>query len=303
MTATHVPAPVKDHPGPSPVPAPAAGRPVVRGRAWRTTGFHVSAGLLSALWLLPIVLVLVTSTRTFDDIAAHGVGSWPHSFTFDGFRQAWVDGGQQQALINSMLVSIPTVLLSLGLASTAAFALSRYDLPLRRVLLLLMLGGNLLPPQILLIPVSKLSEVLGIYDQLYALIGVQVGFGVGFYVFVLHGFMRSIPGEIQQAAVIDGASPWQIYWRIILPLARPALAALSALSFTWIFNDLLWAITVLRTDTQMPITASLIGLQGQYVSMWNVIAAGSVIAAAPTVAVFLRFQRHFVAGLNLGAVK
>ncbi|MFD5057708.1 carbohydrate ABC transporter permease [Streptomyces sp. NPDC058394] len=303
MTATHVPAPVKDHPGPSSVPAPAAGRPVVRGRAWRTTGFHVSAGLLSAVWLLPIVLVLVTSTRTFDDIAAHGVGSWPHSFTFDGFRQAWVDGGQQQALINSMLVSIPTVLLSLGLASTAAFALSRYDLPLRRVLLLLMLGGNLLPPQILLIPVSKLSEVLGIYDQLYALIGVQVGFGVGFYVFVLHGFMRSIPGEIQQAAVIDGASPWQIYWRIILPLARPALAALSALSFTWIFNDLLWAITVLRTDTQMPITASLIGLQGQYVSMWNVIAAGSVIAAAPTVAVFLRFQRHFVAGLNLGAVK
>ncbi|MGY4900913.1 carbohydrate ABC transporter permease [Streptomyces sp. 900116325] len=303
MTATHVSEPVKDRSESSPVPTPVAGRPVVRGRAWRTTGFHVSAGLLSALWLLPIVLVLVTSTRTFDDIAAHGVGSWPHSFTFDGFRQAWVDGGQQQALINSMLVSVPTVLLSLGLASMAAFALSRYDLPLRRVLLLVMLGGNLLPPQILLIPVSKLTEMLGIYDQLYALIGVQVGFGVGFYVFVLHGFMRSIPGEIQQAAVIDGASPWQIFWRIILPLARPALAALSALSFTWIFNDLLWAITVLRTDTQMPITASLIGLQGQYVSMWNVIAAGSVIAAAPTVAVFLRFQRHFVAGLNLGAVK
>ena len=120
-----------------------------------------------------------------------------------------------------------------------------------------MLGGNLLPPQILLIPVAKLSEVMGIYDQLYALIGVQVGFGVGFYVFVLHGFMRAIPDEIQQAAVIDGASPWQIYWRIILPLARPALAALSALSFTWIFNDLLWAITVLRTDTRMPITAAL----------------------------------------------
>jgi multiple sugar transport system permease protein len=132
---------------------------------------------------------------------------------------------------------------------------------------------------------------------------VQVGFGVGFYVFVLHGFMRAIPAEIQQAAVVDGAGPWQIFWRIILPLTRPALAALSALSFTWIFNDLLWAITVLRSDSRMPITAALIGLQGQYVSMWNVIAAGSVIAAAPTVAVFLRFQRHFVAGLNLGAVK
>ncbi|MFC8830935.1 carbohydrate ABC transporter permease [Streptomyces sp. NPDC057137] len=272
-------------------------------RKLATAGFHLGAGTLSVLWLLPIALVLVTSVRSFDDIAANGLGSLPHSFTLDGFRQAWVDGGQQRALINSMLVTVPTVLITLALASMAAFALSRYELPLRRTLLLLMLGGNLLPPQILLIPVSRISESLGLYDTLYALIGVQIGFGVGFYVFVLYGFMRSLPVEIQQAAVIDGASPWQIYSRIVLPLTKPALAALSALSFTWIFNDLLWAITVLRTDSQMPITASLIGLQGQYVSMWNVIAAGSVIAAAPTVAVFLRFQRHFVAGLNLGAVK
>ncbi|MFD8691556.1 carbohydrate ABC transporter permease [Streptomyces sp. NPDC059651] len=297
MTATHAPSPRTDpqHTGPA--------APRARRRIWGTAGFHLSAGLLSALWLLPIVVVLVTSVRSFDDVAAHGVGSLPHSFTLDGFRQAWVDGGQQRALINSLLVTVPSVLLSLLLASTAAFALSRYDVPLRRTLLLLMLGGNLLPPQILLVPVSKLTELLGLYDSLYALIGVQVGFGIGFYVFVLHGFMRSIPPEIQQAAVIDGAGPWQIYTRIILPLAKPAMAALSALSFTWIFNDLLWAITVLRTDTRMPITASLIGLQGQYVSMWNVIAAGSVIAAAPTVIVFLKFQRHFVAGLNLGAVK
>lgn len=297
MTATHAPSPRTE--GRPPVPAVRR----ERRRIWGTAGFHLSAGLLSALWLLPIALVLVTSLRSFDDVAAHGVGSLPHSFTLDGFRQAWVDGGQQRALINSLLVTVPTVLLSLLLASTAAFALSRYDVPLRRTLLLLMLGGNLLPPQILLVPVSKLSELLGLYDSLYALIGVQVGFGIGFYVFVLHGFMRSIPPEIQQAAVIDGAGPWQIFTRIVLPLAKPAMAALSALSFTWIFNDLLWAITVLRTDSQMPITASLIGLQGQYVSMWNVIAAGSVIAAAPTVVVFLKFQRHFVAGLNLGAVK
>ncbi|MGY1399262.1 carbohydrate ABC transporter permease [Streptomyces sp. SS10] len=275
----------------------------VRRRRAATAGFHLGAGTLALLWLLPIALVLVTSLRSFDDIAANGLGSWPHSFTFDNFRQAWVDGGQQRALINSLLVTIPAVLVTLALASMAAFALSRYELPFRRSLLLLMLGGNLLPPQILLIPVSKLSELMGLHDTLTALIGVQIGFGVGFYVFVLHGFMRAIPAEIQQAAVVDGAGPWQIFWRIILPLTRPALAALSALSFTWVFNDLLWAITVLRSDTKMPITAALIGLQGQYVSMWNVIAAGSVIAAAPTVAVFLRFQRHFVAGLNLGAVK
>jgi multiple sugar transport system permease protein len=302
MTVTHVSAPHAEQQA-TPPEARSGNNRAVRRRTWATAGFHLSAGLLSLLWLVPIALVLVTSTRSFDDIAANGLGGLPHSFTLDGFSQAWVDGGQGRALVNSLLVSVPTVLLSLALASTAAFALSRYDLPFRRTLLLLMLGGNLLPPQILLIPVSRISEALGLYDSLNALIGVQVGFGVGFYVFVLHGFMRSIPPEIQQAAVIDGAGPWQIYRRIIMPLTTPALAALSALSFTWIFNDLLWAITVLRTDSKMPITASLIGLQGQYVSMWNVIAAGSVIAAAPTVIVFLRFQRHFVAGLNLGAVK
>jgi len=245
----------------------------------------------------------VTSLRSFDDIAAHGVGSFPHSLTFSGYGQAWRDGGEMQALINSLLVTLPTVLISLALASMAAFALSRYAIPLRRTILLLMLSGNLLPPQILLVPVSKLTEVLGMYDTLPALIAVQVGFGLGFYTFVLQGFMRTIPTEIQDAAFIDGAGVLQLFFRIILPLTRPALAALAALSFTWTFNDLLWAITVLRTDTKMPVTPALLGLQGQYVSMWNVIAAGSVIAAIPTVAVFLRFQRHFVSGLTLGSIK
>jgi multiple sugar transport system permease protein len=272
-------------------------------RKMGTLGFHTIAGGISLLWLLPIALVLVTSVRTFDDIAANGIGSWPHSFTLGGFGEAWNAGGEAQAMLNSFIVTIPTVIITLALASTAAFALSRYEIPFRRSIILLMLGGNLLPPQILLVPVSKLTELVGIYDSLTALIVVQTGFGLGFYTFVLQGFMRAIPSEIQQAAVIDGATPRQIFLRIILPLTRPALAALAALAFTWVFNDLLWSITVIRTDTNMPVTPALIGLQGQYVSSWNVIAAGSVIAALPTVAVFLRFQRHFVSGLALGAVK
>jgi multiple sugar transport system permease protein len=269
----------------------------------RTFGFHTLAGTLSVLWLAPIALVLVTSIRTFDDIASNGLGSAPHSFSLSSFGQAWGEGGEQGAMINSLLVTIPTVLVALALSAAAAFALSRFAIPGRRSIILLMLAGNLLPPQILLVPVSKLTELLGIYDTLPALIIVQVGFGLGFYTFVLQGFMRTIPDEIQQAAVIDGAGPVRIFFSIILPLARPALAALSALAFTWTFNDLLWSITVLRTETVMPVTPALLSLQGQYVSTWNVIAAGSVIAAIPTVAVFLRFQKHFISGLAIGAVK
>ena len=281
--------------------AASARRPL--GKRLRTIGFHTGASALSLLWFLPIALILVISFRSTDDVLGNGLNALPHSLAPGNYSSAWSGGGMQQALINSAIVSIPAVALTLLLASMAAYALSRYRIPLRRTLILVMLGGNLLPPQILLVPVAKLSQVLGLYDSLPVLIAVEVGFGLGFYVFVLQGFMRTIPDEIQQAALLDGAGPFQIYWRIILPLTRPALAALCALSFTWVFNDLLWPITVLVTQSKMPVTPALLGLQGQYVSYWNVIAAGSVIAAIPTVAVFLRFQRHFIAGLNLGAVK
>ena len=286
---------------------PAATRPAARrgpkGRRLRTVGFHTGASLLSAIWFLPIALILIISVRSTDDVLANGLNALPHSFAPGNYSAAWSGGGMEHALINSLIVAVPAVALTLLLGSMAAFALSRYQIPFRRTLILIMLGGNLLPPQILLVPVAKLSQVFGIYDTFTTLIAVEIGFGLGFYVFVLQGFMRSIPTEIQQAALLDGAGPIQIYWRIVLPLSRPALAALAALAFTWIFNDLLWPITVLITESKMPVTPALLTLQGQFVSYWNVIAAGSVIAAIPTVAVFLRFQRHFIAGLNLGAVK
>ncbi|HEX3788031.1 MAG TPA: carbohydrate ABC transporter permease [Pseudonocardiaceae bacterium] len=290
----------------TPLSPPALSAPALRrrrSRRLRTVGFHTVAGGLSLLWLVPIALVLLTSIRTFDDIAANGLGAAPHTFTLGGYGAAWTGGGMARAMLNSLIVTVPTVILSLVFASAAAFALSRYRVPFRRGIILLMLAGNLLPPQILLVPVFKLTELMGLYDTLPADIIVQLGFGLGFYTFVLQGFMRSIPNEIQQAAVIDGAGPVQIFVRIILPMTRPALAALSALAFTWTFNDLLWSITVLRTETVMPVTPALLGLQGQFVSSWNVIAAGWVIAAIPTVLVFLRFQKHFISGLAIGAVK
>jgi multiple sugar transport system permease protein len=175
--------------------------------------------------------------------------------------------------------------------------------PFRRAILLTMLAGNLLPPQILLIPVAHIAESLGIYDTLFGLVAIHVGFGLGFYTFVLHGFMRSIPTEITDAALIDGAGPVQVYGRIIMPLCRPSLAALAALATTWIFNDLIWSLTVLRTQAKFPVTAALLNLQGGYVSNWNVVAAGSLLAAVPTAAVFFAFQRHFVSGLLMGSNK
>jgi multiple sugar transport system permease protein len=255
------------------------------------------------LWILPLLFVILVSLRSFDDIATNGLGSWPQALTVGAFKTAWVGGSIGGALRNSVIVTVFTVVAVLFLASLAAFALSRYRIPFGRGILLLMLAGNLLPPQILLIPVAKICEALGIYDRLFALVVVQVGFGMGFFTFVLYGFMRSLPNEIFEAAKIDGAGELRTYATMVMPLCRPALAALAALESTWVFNDLLWALTVLRTDVKFPITAALLNLQGGYTTAWNVVAAGSLIAAIPTTIVFFAFQRHFVSGLLVGTNK
>jgi len=287
----------------APAPATPLPRRRSRRRAARTAGFHSVAVLISLAWFAPVLLIVITSFRTFDDVSANGIASLPQSFTLDTYAQAWNQGGMFQALVNSLIVTIPTVVLSLVLSAAVAFGLSRFRIPLRRTILLLMLAGNLLPVQMLLIPVTRISQQFGFYDTLFALIIVQTAFGIGFYTFVLYGFMRTVPNELQEAATLDGAGPLRIFVQVILPLTRPALAALGALSFTWIFNDLLWSITLLQTSSKLPITAAVLSLQGQYVSSWSVIAAATVIAAIPSTIVFLVFQRSFVGGLALGAMK
>jgi multiple sugar transport system permease protein len=278
---------------------PPAG-PVRRKRRWV---FHAVMMPLTLVWVAPMIFVVVLAFRSFDDISSRGTAAWPRSFSWDGFTTALGAGAMGRAMWISVQVTVPAVLLSLLLASMAAYALSRFAIPGRRAILLTMLAGNLLPPQILLIPVSRVMDSLGIYDTLFALVAIHVGFGLGFYTFVLHGFMRSIPGELTEAAVIDGAGPMQIYARIIMPLCRPSLAALAALATTWIFNDLIWSITVIRTSAKLPVTAALLNLQGGYVSNWNVVSAASIVAAIPTAIVFFAFQRHFVSGLLMGSTK
>jgi multiple sugar transport system permease protein len=265
--------------------------------------FHIVMSVVTLLWVTPLVFVAAVAVRSFDDISFNGLGSLPHSFTLEAFGTAWNEGNIAGALGNSIIVTVGTVISVLFLASLAAFALSRYPIPYGRVILLVMLAGNLLPPQILLIPVSQICELLGIYDTLFALIVVQVGFGLGFFTFVLYGFMRSLPVEMFEAAKIDGAGDLRIYATIVMPLCRPALAALAALESTWVFNDLLWALTVLRTEAKFPTTAALLNLQGGFTSQWNVVAAGALIAAIPTTIVFFAFQKHFVSGLLVGVSK
>jgi len=161
----------------------------------------------------------------------------------------------------------------------------------------------LIPFQMLLIPVYRFSVSIGIYDKFIGVILFHIAFQLGFCTFFLRNFMKTIPSSIFDAAMIDGAGHFTIYSRIVMPLVLPALAALGILEFTWIWNDYLWSLILIQSDKIKPITLGLVNLQGQWVTSWNTMAAGAIIAAVVPLFVFLLFQRYFIEGLTLGSVK
>jgi multiple sugar transport system permease protein len=191
----------------------------------------------------------------------------------------------------------------LFLSSLSAYALARFRFRGNLFFYFMYVFGMMLPFQILLLPVFRLTNKLGLYDTYGALILIHIAFQLGFCTFVMRNFMRTVPGEIMDAARVDGCGEFRIYWQIMLPLSLPSLAALATLEFTWVFNDFLWALILLQSDALRPVTAGLATLQGQYVTDWPLITAGALLATLPTIFVFTFLQRYFIQGLTLGSGK
>ncbi|RVU22422.1 carbohydrate ABC transporter permease [Streptomyces antnestii] len=284
-------------------------RPRRRGRF----GVHLFLTAVSLAFLAPLLLAVYASLRPYEETAQHGYFSLPEHLSFDYYRQAFSDSGMGQYFKNTLIIAVPAVLITLFLASFVAFAVSRLKVRGGMVLLMFFTAGNLLPPQVIVTPLYVLflkiplpwwmSDSLTMYDSYWAVIVVNIGFQLGFCVFVLANFMRTLPQEILEAAIVDGAGLWTQFWRITLPLCRPALAALGTLEFTWVYNDFLWALIFISNPNKLPITSSLNNLRGQFFTDYNLLAAGSVLVALPTILVFLLLQRHFIAGLTLGSSK
>ena len=258
---------------------------------------------LTLMWLVPVLTALITALRSNNDILTRGFWSLPNVLTLQNFGQAWTRGGLTHYLPNSFIITLPSLVGTLFLSSLAGYALSRFNFRFNRLILFTFVAGMMLPFQILLLPVFRLVNAIGLYNTYWALIIFHIAFQLGFCTFVLRNYMRTIPGEILEAARMDGCSEFRIYSQIMMPLTLPALAALATLEFTWIFNDFLWALILIQNDALKPVTTGLAALRGQYVMDWTVIIAGSLIATMPTVLVFLFLQRYFIQGLTLGATK
>ncbi|MDT7838880.1 carbohydrate ABC transporter permease [Aquabacterium sp. OR-4] len=278
--------------------------PIERASAPTRWLYRAALPLALLLWLLPLIAVALTSVRGQADIAAGNYWGWPTQWqAWDNYAAVFSSTPILRYIGNSFLVTLPTVLGAVALACLAGFALGVYRFKANLLVFFVFVGGNFVPFQILMVPVRDLSLALGLYDSLSGLILFHIAFQSGFCTFFMRNFIRELPMELVEAARIEGASEWQVFHRVVLPLVRPALAALSVLVFTFIWNDYFWATVLIQGDHAMPVTGGLKSLNGQWVAQWHLVSAGAIVAALPPVAIFFILQKQFIAGLTMGATK
>jgi multiple sugar transport system permease protein len=273
---------------------------------------YVFLTAVAVLWLIPLVWTLYTSLRPNASTTKLGYFSVGGGLTFSNFSTAW-SSGFAKYLLNSAIITIPAVIITLFLASCVAFAVSRFAWKFNIGVLVLFTAGNLLPPQILATPIYQLfkniplplsvSDSGSLLNTYYGVIIMNVAFQIGFCTFVLSNYMKALPDDLGEAARVDGASVWRQYRSIIMPLCRPALGALATLEVIWIYNDFFWALLLVQTGDRLPITTAINNLKGEFVNNYNLIAAGAMITVIPTLIIYFVLQRQFVAGLTLGASK
>ncbi|MXQ07360.1 ABC transporter permease subunit [Alphaproteobacteria bacterium GH1-50] len=256
------------------------------------------------IWLLPMIAIVATAGRSLSDLNYGNYWGVPTEWAFiENFSSVFGSSSIGNYLLNSVIITIPSIIGALFLSTLAGAGLALYKFRGRFVILALFIAGNFVPFQILMIPVRQLTLDLGIYDTYWGVILFQIAFQTGFCTFFMRNFIADLPFELVEAARAEGVSEWKILIHVIVPLVRPALAALAVLQFTFIWNDFFWPLILIQSDELRPITLGLTTLKGQYISSFNLLAAGSLIAALPPVMMFFAMQRHFIAGLTLGASK
>ncbi|MBW4095554.1 MAG: carbohydrate ABC transporter permease [Acidobacteria bacterium] len=279
----------------------------------RHYGTHIFLIVMSIMWLVPLGWALFTALRPKSDTDKYGYFSFGGAFNFDNFVQAWTQGGFIKYFTNSLIITIPTIILVLLFASMMAFAVSRVSWKFNVTLLIMFTAGNLLPPQVLATPLFEMFKLIqvpywfsdsgNLLNTYVSVIAANTAFQIGFCTFVLSNYMKALSADLTEAALVDGAGIWRQYWNIIIPLCRPALAALATLETIFIYNDYFWPLLFIQSGDRLPVTTAINNLQGQFLSNYNLLAAGATITVVPTLIVYILLQRHFVAGLTLGSSK
>ena len=266
----------------------------------------ISLTIVCFLWLVPSIGLLITSFRTAE--AALSTGWWTvitdpfNNWTIGNYRQVLDEGGRN-AFVNSLVVSLPATLIPILIAAFAAYAFTFMEFPGRDFFFILIVGLLVVPLQVALVPLLKICGNVGLQGTFASVWLAHAAFGMPLAIFILRGYMTTLPRGVIESAKIDGASHFQTFWRLIVPMSVPALASFAIFQFLWTWNDLLVALIFLGPGEKEVLTVAVAGLVGAQQQGWQLVTAGAFLSMVIPLLVFLGLQRYFVRGLTAGAVK
>ena len=256
------------------------------------------------LRLLPLLAVAMFSIKPEADFASGDYWSLPSNFGgIANYGRVYLESDMPRYMLNSLLITVPAAIGAVALSCMAGFALGIYKFKVNIWIFFMFVAGNFVPFQILMIPVRDLTLDLGLYNTKTGLVLFHIAFQTGFCTLFMRNFIRALPFALIEAARVEGIAELRIFWYIVLPLMKPAIAALMVLIFTFIWNDYFWAVVLTQGAESQPVTAGITSFNAQYRAAYHLMSAGAVVAALPPVAMFFLMQKHFIAGLTLGAVK
>jgi len=270
-------------------------------RRLRTFVFYAVLTISAIIWIAPVYLLVSTAFKSALDFSTNGALSLPSRVEWGNFAKAW-DAGIKTYFFNSLIMTVIKVPVGVVIAAMAAFALSLMNLPRSRLIFGIFLIGLIVPVQMTLVPLTVLLRNIGMIDSLFGLFWIYLGFGLPFGILVLRGFMKAIPRELVEAAFIDGCTWFGVFWRIVLPLSKPAVVSLLIFDGVATWNEFILAQIFLRANTNRTLPLGVVNFQTEFATAYELLAAAQCITIAPLIIVYLVFQRHFVDGLS-GSVK
>lgn len=268
----------------------------------RLFGMELAAIALGLLFLLPFYFVVANSFKSFGELMLDAA-SLPKALSWDNYSRAWKIMHFPTAFGNSLIVTIFSNLGLILISSMAAYRLVRRPSRFNNGVFALFVASMVIPFQAIMIPLVKVAKWFGLLNTLPGLMVCYFGFGVSMSVFLYHGFIKSIPKEIEESAVVDGCSPYGVFWRIVFPLLQPITVTVVLLNSLWIWNDFLLPLLILQKPGLRTIPLATNAFFGQYTKQWDLALAALLMGIAPIVAFFLAMQRHIIEGITAGSVK
>lgn len=269
---------------------------------WRTLLLEILFICIALLFLYPLFLILMNSFKEYTDILLRSA-SWPRKFIIDNYVNAWGFINFPRVFLNSFVIAVGGIVGIVILSAMASWRLVRKQQRWSQIIFLIMVSAMVIPFQAVMLPLVQVGGTLGLINSKFGLIIMYWGFGVSFTIFLYHGFVKSIPLEIEESAIIDGSSTQTLFWRIVFPLLKPMTVTVIILNSLWIWNDFLLPKLILQDKVLHTIPIAMFDFFAQYSKKWDMALATLVLSSTPIVVFFLALQKHVIRGIMSGSVK